>query len=193
MTTTSSDSRTPPNVEALLRELVRGEVDFIVAGSVAIQAWGADVGTPGDLDIVPDLNHRNLSRLAGVLDRIDAHAWPATGRWETGATDQSPQWSEYAADDPRRGQPLSAPDPTDATTFDSLFSTRHGELDIVPHLCGSFEWLDRRAVPLTVQGLKNLRVTHIDDLLGLITVPRRTKDIPRVADLRTRQRQLAAL
>jgi hypothetical protein len=43
----------PPDVQALLQVLNDHSVEMVLAGLVAVEAWGADVGVPGDLDIVP--------------------------------------------------------------------------------------------------------------------------------------------
>ena len=180
------DERVSPDVATLLTELQHHRVEFILAGSVAVEAWGVDVGTPGDLDIVPAMGHDNLSRLARLLGEIDAKAWPVTGRWVEEGSDV--RWEEFAADDPRRNQPLPDPDPDRIETFDSLFSTRLGELDIVPCISGTYDWLRPRAARLQVRGVDNNLVTHLDDLLALLTVPRRRKDADRVAALRERQR-----
>lgn len=182
-----SDQRVPPDVPALLRRLRDHDVAFVLAGSVAVEAWGAPVGTPGDLDIVPAVDRQNLTRLAGVLDAVEARAWPVTGRWV--AAGNGFRWEEYAPDDPRRGQPSTAPNPDDAATFDSLFATRHGELDIVPRISGLYDDVIQRASRLTVRGVDGVAVLSIEDLLSHLTVPRRARDAPRVAHLRERQRQ----
>jgi len=53
-----SDQRKPPGIPVLLNVLRHHDVAFVLVGSVAIQAWGVDVGTPGDLDIVPETSPR---------------------------------------------------------------------------------------------------------------------------------------
>lgn len=180
------DERIPPDVAALLTELQHHRVEFILAGSVGVEAWGVDIGTPGDLDIVPSTGRDNLSRLVKLLQEIDAKAWPMTGRWIEEGSDV--RWEEFAADDPRRNQPLPYPDPDRIETFDSLFSTRLGELDIVPRISGTYDLLRPRASQLQVRGIDNILVTHLDDLLALLKVPRRRKDADRVSALRERQR-----
>lgn len=186
--TEGSDKRVPPDVQALLRTLKAYSVEFVVAGSVAVEAWGADVGVPGDLDIVPATNRRNLERLVNAMRQVNAQSWPVTGRWVSGDGGGT-TWEEYVDNDPRRGQPLPDADPDNIETLDSLFSTRHGELDIVPWISGTFEELIHRAAVLPVRGVDNVDVMSIDDLLVHLTVPRRKKDVGRVAVLRGRQRE----
>lgn len=186
--TQSGDKRVPPDIPALLHILVEHEVDFVLAGSVAVEAWGVDVGVPGDLDIVPSTDPANLERLADVLRGVEARSWPVTGRWVPGDGNEV-RWEEYADDDPRRGMPLPDFDPSDVSTFDSLFSTIHGELDIVPRISGAYDELIDRATTMTVHGVDNVPVASIEDLLAYLTVPRRKKDASRLAVLRARQRE----
>jgi hypothetical protein len=184
----SGDGCVPPDVALLLRALIDHGAGFLLVGSVAVEAWGADVGTPGDLDIVPALDRGNLSRLAAVLAAVEATSWPVTGWWEQEGDEV--RWIEYDAGDPRRGQRLPPPNPADIATCDSLFSTIHGELDIVPRISGTFDDLRARATALTVHGVGQVPVMSIADLLARLTAPRRKKVIARVEMLRARQREL---
>ena len=61
----------PPEFAAILRELVRHKVDFIVVGGVAAVLDGAPINT-FDLDIVHSRSPENLSRLRQALDSLDA-------------------------------------------------------------------------------------------------------------------------
>ena len=161
--------RVPPDVPVLLIVLVRHHVDFILAGSVAVQALGVDVGTAGDLDIVPAIDRENLTRLANAMDEMDARSWPVTGQWVQKGDEA--HWQEFSKDDPRGGRCLT-PDSGDIATFDSLFSTQFGELDIVPRISGTYERLAQYAVRMSVHGVDGIVVTHVDDLLALLTIPR---------------------
>lgn len=80
------------------------------------------------------------------------------------------------------------PDPANIATFDSLFRTHQGEMDIVPLISGTYEDLIRRARPLTVHGVADVSVTAVEGLLACFTVPRRTKHPIRVYVLRSIQR-----
>lgn len=180
--------RTPPDIPLLLRCLMQHRIDFVLAGSVAVHAWGVDVGTPGDLDIVPELSPQNLRRLADALLDLGAESWPITGRWREDP-DGEVRWEEYPRDHPLRGTTIDDPDPEDVLTFDSLFRTRLGELDIVPRIAGAYEDLSSRAGSLTVHGVPDVRVVSVEDLLAHLTVPRRAKDAGRVRILREVQRR----
>lgn len=123
-----------------------------------------------------------------MFNAVKARSWPLIGRWYTGSSDDA-RWVEYDADDPRRGQRLPPPNPDDLSTFDSLFSTIHGELDIVPLISGTYDDLADRATTLTVHDVENVSVMSIEDLLAHLTVPRRKEDVERVAVLCSRQRE----
>ena len=178
--------RIPPDIQSLLRVLQTNDVAFVVVGSVAIQAWGVDVGTPGDLDVVPDTSVENLGRLATALRSLEAESWPITGRWRQKEGCEF-QWEQYPEDHPSFGTTIDAPDPADITTFDSLFRTCHGELDIVPVISGHYDDLAPRAHRMEVHGVRGISVMSIEDLLTRLTVPRRAKDASRVAGLRAVQ------
>lgn len=180
--------RQPPDIPALLQALLGRDIRFVLAGSVAVEAWGVDVGTPGDLDIVPETSRANLSRLAEALREMHAESWPVTGRWITDGNGDV-RWEAYAESHPLYGNRINDPDPDDLTTFDSLFSTDHGELDIVPAIAGIFADLEPRASRMTVHGVPDVPVSSVEDLLTRLTVPRRAKDAGRVRGLREAQRR----
>lgn len=174
-------SRAAPDIASILGILQEHEVDYVLAGSVAVQAWGADVGEPGDLDIIPAPDAANLERLTTVLADLDATAFPVTGKWRT--VEGVSTWYEFDEDDPRRSIPLPQPNPADMQTFDSLFATKHGTLDIVPHISGSYAQVSLRASKLTVHGVPAVPVMGVDDLLSKLLASQRAKDAPRIAHL----------
>jgi hypothetical protein len=61
-----------PDLTRLLRELLVGEVDFILVGGLAAVAQGAPV-TTFDVDIVHRRDDPNVDRLLDVLGRLNAH------------------------------------------------------------------------------------------------------------------------
>jgi len=69
--------------QSRLRELIErlsaAEVQFVVVGGLAVNAWGHVRGT-GDLDIVPEPGKDNLERLATVLEALDGRVEVAEGR-----------------------------------------------------------------------------------------------------------------
>jgi hypothetical protein len=179
-----------PDIRALLGTLDRFSVRYVLTGSVAALAYGVAIGQAGDLDITPALDHENLSRLASLLHDIEAGLDPegAFGHWEL-QTDGERTWITDEATPALQAQRVNwSPNPEDASTFDSLFCSRLGNFDIVPELSGDYETLMKRAVQMTAWGY-TIWVVHSDELLAALTVPRRSKDAPRVRQLRDIQRQ----
>jgi predicted nucleotidyltransferase len=58
------------NIQAVLRELVAGSVEFLLIGGVAVGYHG-HIRATKDVDVVPAPDRLNLERLAGVLERAD--------------------------------------------------------------------------------------------------------------------------
>lgn len=178
--------RVSPDIPGLLQCLTEHGVEFVLVGSVAVQAWGVDVDTPGDLDIVPEASHANLSRLLEALKALHAESWPVTGGWcidERGDR----EWENYSPDHPRYMTRLPEPDPADVASYDSMYSTRFGDFDIVPDLTGTYAELAPRSELLPVHGVRKVRVMSKEDLLARLTIPRRAKDADRVEALRAIQ------
>lgn len=182
--------RVSPDVNALLEALDARGVLFVVTGSVAALLHGLKI-EPGDLDITPSLDRENLERLTRALDDLRARLDPDEpfGRWEMGAQGER-QWVTFeptVAD--REGRARWRPDPAQVSTFDHLLQTRHGTLDVVPVLSGTYEELHPRAIEVKVNG-RRVYVESIADQLATLTVPRRQKDIERVRGLRALQRAM---
>ena len=180
----------PPDIPALLEMLDRFGVRYVLVGSVAALAYGVDIGQAGDLDVTPALDPENLSRLANFLEEIEAGLDPngIVGHWEIQPDGERKWVADEAAPELRAQQANWRPDASDASTFDSLFCSRLGNFDIVPDLSGDYETLKKRAVFMDVWG-HGVWVVHIDELLAALTVPRRSKDVSRVRQLRAVQRQ----
>jgi hypothetical protein len=164
-------------------------VRYVLVGSVAALAYGAEIGEPGDLDITPALDRQNLTRLRAVLDDIEAgpEADAPFGHWEP-RPDGELRWIVDETTPELLAQRANwRPDPGDPRTFDTLLCSRLGSFDIVPELGGTYDTLMKRAVRLRVWE-HDLWVVHLDELLAALTVPRRPKDVPRVRQLRAIQR-----
>lgn len=184
--------RRPPDVPTLLRVLGEAEVEYVVTGSAAAMLHGVRL-VPGDLDITPALDDVNLTRLAQVLESVEARQDPRApfGHWEHG-DDGEQHWVETAATPEAVAARASwSPDPTDPTSFDHLLQSKHGALDVVPEVSGTYDELIARAVHLDVDGV-SIWVESVDDLLATLTVPRRAKDRERVELLRATQRGVRA-
>lgn len=177
--------REAPQIDRLLQTLADHEVEFVLAGSVAVEAWGAEIGTPGDLDIIPAMGERNLSKLMDAMTVLEARPFPVTGEWTVSADGY--RWHEFDEENPRRGSSPPPLNPAVPESFDSLFATVYGALDVVPKISGQFVDVEERASSVSVHGVDGVRVISIEDLLAQLTVPRRQKDALRVAHLRQRQ------
>jgi hypothetical protein len=167
-----------PDLAALLTTLDQHGVTCIVGGSVAAMAHGAGDGHPGDLDIIPATDAANLERLADALAALGAEVPIERGQWQIDEAGEQ-TWVRDGVERPPR-----ALDPHDAETFDHSFATKHGPLDVVPRIAGSYVDLRSRASRLPVAGLEVL-VAHPIDILAGMTGPRRPKDGPRVRHLRS--------
>ena len=74
----------PARLRELIDELVGAEVDFVIVGGLAVNAWGHLRGTR-DVDLVPDPDPGNLDRLAAVLERLGGRVEVTGGRLAAGA------------------------------------------------------------------------------------------------------------
>ena len=185
--------RRPPDVTTLLRLLGDAEIKYVVTGSVAAMLHGVPV-EPGDLDITPALDVDNLARLAHVLASIEARQDPRApfGHWEKGDDGGEQRWIET----PPTPEAVAAraswrPDPAEPSSFDHLLESKHGAVDVVPQVSGTYDELIARAVRLDVDGV-SVWVESVDDLLATLTMPRRAKDRERVERLRAIQRSVRA-
>lgn len=63
---------TEPAFDQLLRRLSEAEVEFVLIGGLAVNAWGVVRGTK-DVDIVVAPDPENLKRVAGVAVAVHGH------------------------------------------------------------------------------------------------------------------------
>jgi hypothetical protein len=172
------DWRDPPNLTRLFATLAYYHVCYVLFGTVGLIAYGAVLPT-GDLDICPAPDKDNLRRLATLLSSIEAkpHIAPST-------SNQKSLWQ---------------PEPLVIETFDHLFQTVLGELDIVPYPYGPNGKTDR----FTYERLKECCATkrafdiHIpvgafEDIVASKLSARREKDLhilPEIARLQHERAQ----
>ena len=170
-----------PDVKELCAILQRHQVTYVLGGSVAAAIIGVPIDTPDDLDAIPEVSRDNLSRLAKALDNMEARPYGPFGKWTVAAIGEY-QWHPRQTTEDELDQ--WRPNPEDVSSFDHLYTTKHGNFDVVPEIAGTFEVLRARATTYDIGGIE-VHVTHVDDLLARLTIPRRQKDVDRVALLRS--------
>ncbi len=143
----------PLRLRTLLERLRAAEVDFVLVGGLAVNAWGYLRATR-DVDLVPDPSTENLARLDALLVDLG-------GKVEVG------------------GQLL---EPSAIRTFlrtgdRTLVLTDLGRVDVLQGLpqIPPFAALDARASEVDIDGLK-VKVCSLDDLLAMKRASDRARD-----------------
>ncbi|CAN5182218.1 hypothetical protein BH24ACT23_BH24ACT23_06270 [soil metagenome] len=144
----------------LLKAVVEAGVDFVLIGGWALPVHGVGRAT-FDVDIVPDPSRENLTRLAKLLDRLDAHVPGA---------------------DPTQN-PLAVEALSSGVTVKAL--TRLGELHVVQGQPGipPYSELHGRSIELEVEDVA-FRVCSYDDLIAMKEATGRPQDEIDITDLR---------
>jgi hypothetical protein len=147
--------------DELLRRLSEADVDFVVVGGLALNAWGVIRGTK-DVDIVVSLELENLRRLAAIA--VDAN-----GRVQQGEALPGSAFSIAAA--------LAEGDQV-------AIETDLGRLDVIQGLDGvpTFEELRSRATEAEILG-SNVWVCSLVDLKSMKRAAGRTRDLADLEDL----------
>jgi hypothetical protein len=152
---------TEPAFDELLRRLAEADVDFVVVGGLALNAWGVIRGTK-EVDVVVSTDAENLKRLAAVAVAANGHV--------------------------QQGEALLGSSPSIAMALAGgdqvAIETQLGRLDVVQGLDGvpSFEALRSRAVEAEILGSKVL-VCSLDDLKSMKRAAGRTRDLADLEDL----------
>ena len=153
------------DIQAILRELVEGEVRFLLIGGVAVGYHG-HVRATKDVDVVPAPDRENLERLAEVLRGLEAEV--------------------EGADDFDEGE---LPDPLDPATLELggnwVLSTRLGRLDVMQWIGDLPLWerLAPGALEDRIAGLP-IRIVSYEDLLKLKELAGRPEDVADLQRLR---------
>lgn len=152
---------TGPAFDELLRRLAQAEVDFVVVGGLALNAWGVVRGTK-DVDIVVAPEKGNLTRVAAV-------AVAANGHVQRGAALLGSPFSIAAA--------LAEGDQV-------AIETELGRLDVVQGLNGvpAFDELRSRATEAEILGSR-VWVCSLEDLKAMKRAAGRTRDLADLEDL----------
>ncbi len=152
-----------PAFDELLRRLAEGDVEFVVVGGLALNAWGVVRGTK-DVDVVIATAPENIKRVAEVAVTAGGHV----------------QRGEALL-----GTPLSIA----AALADGdqvAIETDLGRLDVVQGLDGvpGFEELRSRAVEAQILGA-TVWVCSREDLRAMKRAAGRTRDLADIEDLDT--------
>lgn len=152
-------------IEAILRELVEGNVEFLLIGGVAVAYHGYVRGTK-DVDVVPAPDRGNLERLAMVLRRLEAEV--------------------AGSEDFEEGE---LPDPLDPAALELggnwVLSTRLGRLDVMQWIGDAELWGDLApaAVEERIDGLP-IKLVSYEDLVKLKELAGRPRDLLDLEKLR---------
>jgi predicted nucleotidyltransferase len=148
-------SQQPLRLRLLLERLREADVDFVLVGGLAVNAWGYLRATR-DVDLVPDPSPENLARLDGLLVALGGKVEVGDRLLESGAIR------------------------TFLRTGDrTLVLTDLGRIDVLQGLpqVPAFSALDERATDVNLGGLI-VKVCSLDDLLAM----KRASDRPRDRD-----------
>lgn len=148
-------SAQPLRLRLLLERLAEADVDYVLVGGLAVNAWGYLRATR-DVDLVPDPAATNLEKLETVLRDLG-------GKVEVGG----------------RLLEASAIKTFLRTGDRTLVVTDFGRVDVLQGLpqVPAFSALDRRAQTVDIDGLE-VRVCSLEDLLEM----KRASDRPRDKD-----------
>jgi predicted nucleotidyltransferase len=153
------------DLQAILRQLVEGEVEFLLIGGVAVGYHG-HVRATKDVDVVPAPHRENLERLAEILRRLDARVAGA---------------EEFGEEE--------LPDPLDPAALELggnwVLATSLGRLDIMQWIGDWPLWaqLSPNAIEDTIGDLP-IKIVSYDDLVRLKELAGRPEDLADLTRLR---------
>lgn len=152
---------TEPAFDQLLRRLSEAEVEFVLIGGLAVNAWGVVRGTK-DVDVVVAPDPENLKRVAGVAVAIHGHI-------QTGES--------FLSTPPSIAAQLASGERV-------AIETELGQLDVVQGLDGvpTYDELRTGATEAEVLGIRVL-VCSFEDLKTMKRAAGRTRDKADLEDL----------
>jgi predicted nucleotidyltransferase len=159
----------PLDIGGLLSVLARHGVDYVVIGGVATQTHGHR-RTTMDLDLMPDPDSENLTRLGAALDELEAR--PAEADFGK---------AEVSASDPERLAVAAIVPP---------LLTRHGQVHILkePKGARTFDEVRKSALVVEVAGV-DVAIVSLDDLIRMKKAAGRPIDLEDVAALSEAEKQ----
>jgi hypothetical protein len=159
----------PLDIGELIDVLDRHKVEYVVIGGVATQVHGHR-RTTMDLDLTPDPDPQNLSRLGAALVELEAR--PRESGFEN---------AEIPVADPERLAIASIVPP---------LVTRHGQIHILkePKGARAFEELREAALVVELDGVE-VAIVSLDDLVRMKRAAGRPGDLDDIAALLEAERQ----
>lgn len=161
------------DTERILRVLEAHQIDYLMIGGLAALAYGSTIAT-ADLDVLPSVDHANLTRLLAALRELNAHILVSETRL---AAEAGEIWEAVALNQ----------DGAAALVAEQAwhFTTSAGPIDVVISLTGlgPFDALapnceHRQAFGVTVA------VAGLDDLIRSKEATNRPKDEAILRELR---------
>lgn len=152
---------TDPAFDELLKRLAEADVDFVLIGGLALNAWGVVRGTK-DVDVVVAPNLENLRRVAEVAVATGGHV--------------------------QKGEALLGSAPSIAALLATgeqvAIETDLGRLDVIQGLDGvpTYDELLAGATEAEVLGV-NVAVCSVEDLREMKRAAGRTRDLADLEDL----------
>jgi predicted nucleotidyltransferase len=152
---------TDPAFDQLLRRLSEAEVEFVLIGGLAVNAWGVVRGTK-DVDVVIAPDPENLKRVAGVVVAIHGHIQTGDSFLST-----PPSITAHLASGER-----------------AAIETELGQLDVVQGLDGvpAYNELRAKATEADVLGIR-VFVCSVEDLRAMKRAAGRARDQADLEDL----------
>ncbi len=159
----------PLEIGELIEVLARHQVDYVVIGGVATQVHGHR-RTTMDLDLTPDPDPQNLSRLGAALSELEARP-----------REQQLENAELAAADPERLAIAAIVPP---------LLTRHGQVHILKEPKGArpFAKLREAALVVELDGV-GVAIASLDDLIRMKRAAGRPSDLEDIATLAEAERR----
>jgi predicted nucleotidyltransferase len=146
------------DIQGILAELVRDDVDFLIIGGVAVGFHGYIRATK-DVDVVPSPDPENLTRLAAVLRRLDAEIEGAQ------------EFGDGELPDPLNPEGL-------ALGGNWILRTRLGRLDLMQWIGDSALWAKLSPAAVTAEiGNLTVKVVSYGDLVALKELAGRPEDL----------------
>jgi hypothetical protein len=169
MSDSADHSDRPLDIGDLIAVLARHEVDYVVIGGVATQVHGHR-RTTMDLDLTPDPDSENLSRLGAALVELEAR--PRESGFEE---------AEIPVADPERLAIAAIVPP---------LITRHGQIHILkePKGARAFAQLREAALVVELDGVE-VAIVSLEDLIRMKRAAGRPTDLDDIAALVEAERQ----